>query len=130
MISLAIVGSRSFTNYALLADRLDELRDEWRDQGVEVMRIVSGGAQGADKLAERYARDNDLPLVIKAPNWHPEGKFDRGAGKKRNTEIVAEADRVVAFWDGSSPGTRDTITKARKAGKWIKIINTNEKIKK
>ena len=41
----------------------------------------------------------------------------RGAGHARNTIIVEQADRVVAFWDEESPGTRDTIGKARSQGK-------------
>ena len=32
-------------------------------------------------------------------------------------DIVKEADIIVAFWDGKSPGTRSTYQAATKAGK-------------
>jgi hypothetical protein len=35
---------------------------------------------------------------------------------ERNTLIAAESDRLVAFWDGKSHGTYDTITRARARG--------------
>ncbi len=50
------------------------------------------------------------------PLWRPNGVYDAGAGKKRNTQIIARADVVVAFWDGFSTGTRDSITKAKSRG--------------
>lgn len=36
--------------------------------------------------------------------------------KHRNGWIVEDADQVVAFWDGASSGTADTIRRARAAG--------------
>ena len=39
----------------------------------------------------------------------------------RNSLIVADCDMVVAFWDGRSRGTLDTITKAVQAGKRVEI---------
>ena len=41
---------------------------------------------------------------------------------KRNAQIIAEADQVVAFWDGKSPGTRNTIDRAKRANKPLEII--------
>jgi hypothetical protein len=44
------------------------------------------------------------------------------AGYIRNGYIVNNSDVIVAFWNGKSNGTADTITKARKAGKPVGII--------
>ena len=33
-------------------------------------------------------------------------------------------DMLIAFWDGESKGTKDSITKAEKLGKNIIIVNT------
>ncbi len=41
----------------------------------------------------------------------------KAAGPRRNQLIVARCTDVIAFWDGKSPGTLDTIRKAMKAGK-------------
>ena len=117
-VALAVVGSRAFTNYRLLCDTLDALR---LTQPVRL--IVSGGARGADQLAEQYARENELPLKVLRPQWRDaNGKLDRGAGLKRNADIVAAADTVVAFWDGISTGTRDSIRKSEASGKDLRIV--------
>ncbi len=50
---IAVVGSRSFTNYSLVEEVLDRFT-------VSTDILVSGGAKGADTLAERYANENDM----------------------------------------------------------------------
>jgi len=40
----------------------------------------------------------------------------------RNSEIVASAELVVAFWDGKSRGTADTIEKAQLMGGDLRAI--------
>jgi hypothetical protein len=44
------------------------------------------------------------------------------AGFNRNTIIVMNCDVCAAFWDGKSPGTRDSLYKCDKYGKPKKII--------
>lgn len=48
------------------------------------------------------------------------------AGFIRNTDIITEADVIVAFWDNVSKGTADSIEKGKKLNKKIIIINTNK----
>lgn len=113
-IHLAIVGSRGFHRYNLLKRVVDSIRKK-----LNVVAIISGGAKGADSLGERYAKENKIELVRLLPDWKGRGK---GAGLERNTEIVAQADYVLAFWDGESTGTNDTIIKTKNTGKKLKII--------
>lgn len=40
----------------------------------------------------------------------------------RNTDIIENAEFVVAFWDGQSKGTKDSIDKAVAAKKKVLII--------
>ncbi len=115
----AVVGSRTFGDYSLLCKTLDTHRSQFR-------AIVSGGAMGADSLAARYARENCIPLTELRPDWKAHGV---GAYLVRNTDIVAGADYVIAFWNGKSPGTRDTIRKAVNAGKRVQIIPFTEEDK-
>jgi hypothetical protein len=110
-LKIAVVGSRNFDNYSMLEEKLNLHILSNRDT------IISGGARGADKLAERYARERGLELMIFKPNWLK----GRGAGLLRNTDIVSAADKVVAFWDGISRGTADTIEKAMKQDKCVFI---------
>lgn len=114
-INLAIVGSRGFHNYALLKRQVDRMCKK-----LNVVTIISGGAKGADQLGERYAREKGLKLIRLLPDWNgPRGKR---AGLDRNTEIVAQADVVLAFWDGKSTGTHDTIKKTENTTKKLKIV--------
>jgi len=85
--------------------------------------IVSGGARGVDSFAEHFARERGMGVIIFRPNWKPDGKYDPTAGFKRNTLIVAEADEIVAFWDGKSTGTQNTIEQATAAGKKVTLID-------
>jgi hypothetical protein len=83
--------------------------------------IISGGADGADKLGEKFAADSEggIKCQIHLANWDTEGKV---AGPRRNTRIVNDSDIVLAFWDGKSRGTKDTIDKAVKANKPLFIF--------
>lgn len=99
----AVVGSRSFADYALLCETLRPLA---------ISRIVTGGAIGADRLAMRYARENDIPCDVFYPDYE---RYGRGAPKRRNPTIIAHAEFVVAFWDGKSEGTRHALNIAKLA---------------
>ena len=109
-MKVAVIGSRGFTNYELVKETLSKL---------EITLIVSGGAKGADTLGEQYAKENNIPTKIFLPDWTKHGKC---AGMLRNTDIINEADIVVAFWDKSSKGTLDSITKSKKLGKPTYVI--------
>lgn len=128
---VAVIGSRDFNNYIQMKDVLDKLR-----LVVDIVSIVSGGAKGADSLAERYADENGITKTIFEAAWsdlsHPDalvkpnkfGKlYDARAGFRRNKTIVENADVVIAFHHDNSPGTRDSINYARSLNKPIKVIN-------
>jgi hypothetical protein len=85
----------------------------------EITKIVSGGAKGADSLAEIYAEKYQLPLIVFKPDWQ---KYGRGAGIVRNREIIEAADMVVAFWDGSSKGTASSLKFAKSKGILIQTV--------
>ena len=85
----------------------------------DISVIVSGGAQGADKLAERFAKKYNIPTTIFMAQWI---KYGKSAGFIRNKEIIDTCDAVVAFWDEKSPGTKHSLTLAKQQNKPIKII--------
>lgn len=76
--------------------------------------IVSGGARGADSWAEEWAVEHGISVDVIRPDWAQHGK---AAGFIRNAEIVRRADAVIAFWDGESHGTADTLRKTQRAAK-------------
>jgi len=111
-MNIAIVGSRTFKDYDLLINTMR------RFQG-EIDTIVSGGATGADSLGKRFADYWHIATMIFKPDWD---KYGKSAGFRRNQHIVDYSDMVVAFWDGKSKGTKDTIEKARVAKKPTFIV--------
>jgi hypothetical protein len=70
-------------------------------------------------LAATYAEEHRIPLIVFEADWNKHGKR---AGFIRNTDIVMESDMIVAFWDGKSRGTADTIAKAKTLKKPTLII--------
>jgi len=108
-MKVAVVGSRTFIDYTLLKSILDK---------IDIDLIISGGARGADKLAERYALEKKIETKIFYPEWD---KFGKAAGFIRNRDIVQEADHVIAFWDGESKGTLSSINLAKEFGKKLSI---------
>jgi hypothetical protein len=102
----AVVGSRGFMDYNLLCTKLDELGKRFK-----ITKIISGGAQGADQLAVQYAVEKNISFDEYLPDYKVLGK---NATIARNKTMVEDAEVVVAFWDGSSLGTKSTIDYARR----------------
>lgn len=105
---LAVVGTRTFHDYELLKSYLAQV---WYMWGIDV--IVTGDAKGADELAKKYAQEYDIPLLVFRADWD---KYGKSAGPIRNAEIVKAADTLIAFWDGKSKGTKNSIAQAKALG--------------
>jgi len=103
---VAIVGSRKFTDYIEFLNFIEFV-------GGNITHIVSGGATGADRMAQDYAMDTATPITIYYPNWNKHGK---AAGMMRNGRIVKDCELVIAFPGPNSVGTRGTISLAVKMG--------------
>lgn len=115
---LAVVGSRGFEFYDILKVVIDELRTIY-----PITTIVSGGAKGADYLAEIYAAEHDLKLDVYPADWSK----GRGAGYIRNVDIWNNSDLGVAFWDGKSKGTAHSFKISEKQKKKLYIFDYTKK---
>ena len=115
--SIAIVGSRTISDYKIVKTVLDKI---FNPQNIK--QIVSGGAIGVDSLARRYANQNELNLIEFLPEWQ---KYGKSAGFRRNDDIVYNADCLIAFWDGKSKGTLNSVSTAMKRGIPTLTINTS-----
>ena len=112
-MKVIIAGSRSIkedsvygqcgTSWGVL-DQLSELG---------FSEIVSGTANGADQLGEKWAKYNSLPVIQFPADWD---KHKKSAGYIRNSEMADYADCLIALWDGKSKGTQHMITTAMKKG--------------
>ncbi len=102
-MKIAIVGSHSFNDYAVLKKFID---DTCEAEGITGDAVVSGGARGADALGERYAEEYALDKIIFPADWK---KYGKRAGFIRNVDIIKNCDICFAFWDGESHGTKHDI---------------------
>ena len=106
-MKVAVVGSRSLN--------VPDLQKYLPHQLTE---IVSGGAAGVDRCAREYAQQNQIPLTEFLPQYD---RYRRAAPIKRNEQLVAYADCVIAFWDGQSKGTLSSIQYALRAHKDLHV---------
>jgi len=113
--NLAIIGSRTFDNYSYAKI---EILDIIQKNNIQVTKIISGGATGADKIAEIFASEFNIPIEIIKPTWN----LGKHAGLIRNTDIIKQSDYVIAFWNVESKGTLDSINKAKKLNKKLFIV--------
>lgn len=120
---IIIAGGRDFDYFDELVNKVDYLISKLDINNIE---IISGGANGADKLGERYAVLRKLKLSIFPADWD---KYGKGAGYRRNTEMAEYANSLIAFWDGKSRGTMHMINIAKKKGLQVKIITYTPSIK-
>ena len=114
MKKVIIAGGRDFDDYLSLDDFvcrcLGEIPGGFQDMDIQ---IISGGAKGADSLGERFAKDENIPLIKFPANWNKHGK---AAGPIRNKQMAETGDILIAFWDGNSRGTKNMIDLALEYG--------------
>ncbi|MGH0831265.1 SLOG family protein [Bacillus pretiosus] len=123
MPRIIVAGSRGFNDYRKLATNLVAyfMRKGYYPKDIE---IVSGTADGADKMGEQFAIKGGCKLTRMPADW----SIGRQAGYIRNCEMAnyahEENDGVCfCFWDGKSKGTKHMIDIARRKGLEVHIIN-------
>lgn len=107
-MKLLIVGSRSITDFEL-SPYIPK----------EVDTIISGGADGVDRLAEQYADSHHLSKYIIRPRYD---LYGRAAPLRRNEQMVDMADAILIIWDSRSKGTQHTLKYAKSKKKLLTII--------
>lgn len=112
-----IAGSRGFSNYKLLREQCNKFLREKRK--ISNIIIVSGHARGADFYGEKYAQDEGFDLEIYPAQWD---KFGKRAGYRRNEQMAEVADALIAFWDGSSRGTKHMIDIMNEKNLLVRVV--------
>lgn len=123
-MKLAIVGSRSLNEEQEICvenaiEAVVYMTHKDKSDIYENCQLVSGGAKGVDTVAKVMANWFKIKCIEFIPNWDKHGK---AAGPIRNKLIVDECDKLVAFWDGKSKGTENSIDLAEKAGKLLAVF--------
>lgn len=102
---MLIAGSRNYNNYNKFYKVVNKVLEEYKDYDI---CIVSGGARGADTMAEQFAIANRYELKVFKADWNT---FGKSAGYRRNAEMhdfikQFEHRICLCFWDGQSKGTQ------------------------
>ncbi len=114
-MKVLVCGGRDFRGMDLLCEVLDAIHQE---EG-PIATIIEGGANGADNLAQLWAKGRGLEVETFNAKWDKHGKY---AGPIRNQEMLDKGvpDLVVAFPGGK--GTKDMVTRAQKQGFTVREI--------
>ena len=114
-MQVAIIGSRKIKRFDLdyILQQIPE----------NCTGIISGGASGMDQLAKQAASRLGLPITEILPDYK---KYGRYAPIKRNEEIVQKSDFIIVVWDYESAGTKDSLIKAMRADKPVKVLITRK----
>jgi len=94
---ILVTGSRTWDQTIALEGVLAE---EFKPGDI----MIHGGAIGADKIASEWAKANGIEQIEVKPVKYSSVYF-----LYRDVEMVGMCDRVLAFWDGKSRGTRFTM---------------------
>ena len=109
-MKVAIIGSRHVKNPRVVLNKIIEELPQ------ECSEIVSGGAEGADKLAEKFAKDNGYKFT----------EISSESPLEKSQKLADYADCLIAFWDCASKGTAIIISTFTKVSKHVKIICINK----
>lgn len=119
VFTILVTGSRTWTDREAIKHELQRYA-----RGNQGVRVVHGGAHGADKIAGQVAMELGWAVKTYVPDWL---KYKRGAGLIRNTEMLAaelsNIRIVLAFPKGEARGTKDMIKKCRAAGLRVIVIS-------
>lgn len=129
-IKVIIAGGRDYANYSFMKKQLNSLFRNVKN--THNITILTGGAQGADRLAEFYAKTHNFKVEKFIPDWNKYASNNpmkkNPAGVIRNKEMVDEGTHLVAFWDGVSNGTKNTILTSHKANLKIRVYSYDNKV--
>lgn len=118
-MNLGIVGSRHCT---MTVEALEKLIQYISTHYVirQVDTIISGGAKGADTLADNYARIKGLKLIVHYPKLHLYETKGNKVYFERNLKIATDSDVLLALYNPSKQsGTANTVRYATELNKTI-----------
>ena len=114
---VAIVGSQNYPSMMKVVEFVERLPLN--------ITVVSGGAFGVDTLAVQTAKRMRINTKEHLAEWN---KYGKRAGYRRNRFIIIDADVVVAFWDGVSKGTKNSIKLTKDHNKALYVYGPDGKL--
>ena len=122
-MKLVIAGSRSVDdhdpkNYMVLVNAMK--KHGFSADNVD--EVISGTAVGPDRLGEKWALVNDVPVARYPAQW---SEYGARAGVVRNAQMSSISDAALILWDGVSKGTRNMISEMKRLNKpyYLEIVD-------
>ncbi|MCK9543719.1 MAG: DUF2493 domain-containing protein [Novosphingobium sp.] len=123
-MNIAVIGSREFKDKNFVFQTLSGFFDNQLSYGniSSDYVLVSGGAKGVDSWGEEFWKKHSGECIIFKPEWD---KYGKSAGFIRNKLIIEKSNRIIAFWNGISKGTKHSIDLAISMDKPVDIYVRN-----
>lgn len=106
-MKIAVIGSRGL--------KIDDLGKYLPEDTTE---IILAGSESINRCAGRYALKNKIKLTKSLPGIKRNVRADP---IDRDLKLIEYSDKVIAFWDGRSKGTKILIDICSDLGKDIKV---------
>ena len=106
------MGSRRFSDIERVVEYVSSLRPG--------ASVITGSASGVDAAATKAARAKGIPVQVMPASFDEMSDASRSAA--RNQRLIDACDVLVAFWDGSSKGTRTTVERALDSGREVHVF--------
>jgi predicted Rossmann-fold nucleotide-binding protein len=114
-VRLVIAGSRSIEDYEIVKKAIEKGIKELKISVSDIVQVVSGNAKGVDRLGEKWAHENKIPVVLFIPEWDNIDragakvatnnwgkKYDKMAGFHRNFQMADHATHLIAVNEGTN----------------------------
>lgn len=115
MRPVIVCGGRDYGNATSICQNLERLFLEFGDSLV----VVTGGATGADFIANTWARHRNVRRAVVRPDWSK----GRKAGPLRNAEMLRRFKPVLVVAFPGGKGTADMVRQAQAAGVPVREID-------
>lgn len=139
-MKLCINGDRECTDMSVLEKAIAHFKIDIDS----ITEIVSGGARGADKLGEKFAKHNKIPVTVFEADWdnlddpgalikyNKFGKpYNAKAGFMRNAEMAQYADCLLCLQpNGDTSGSQGCVEDFNKLNKTVYQYPDKKKEKK
>jgi hypothetical protein len=116
-MKVVISGSRTYSNKDIIYTALN-------NSGYEITELLSGHANGVDKIGEQWAREHNIKITLFAPQY--DLHKSKIAPLIRNQQMAECGDALIAIWYNKSHGTAHMIGCMKKLNKPTTVIEVND----
>lgn len=111
-----VCGSRGWHDYETFKVVMNNFIRKNQLEKEDTIFISGAALTGADALIIRFSEEFEWDYIKFPAEWNRDakGNYDRGAGFKRNIEMINHSTHIIAFWDAISPGTRHSLSESMK----------------